>query len=188
MSERQQDLRYKKAEQRLLTSLEQLLKQGKPIKVCELCRHAGMFESTFYRHYRSLHDLISQKEKQIIRQFDQVLARASRRQDDLPRIIQDTLIFIHKNRADLRLLAYISHDKILLSLMAKLQPLTTRHWQPYTPSKRAFIFDVYSHEVVAVITTWGQQEDFATDHLIRHEHDIIYLTETAVKRLNYLVS
>lgn len=188
MSERQSDLRYQKSEQRLLQSLDQLLQQGKMIKVCDLCRQAGVFESTFYRHYRNIQDLINQKEQQLMQRFDRVLARARRHHEDLAQLVKDTLIFIYQNRTDLRLLSHIDHDKIPLAIMSKLRPLTTTHWQPYAPQKLALIYSIYSHEVAAVLTTWGEEEDFATTRLARHKHDIIYLTETAIKRLKYLVA
>lgn len=187
MAERQQDLRYQKSEQRLFKSLEKLLQQGKIIRVCDLCRQAGIFESTFYRHYHSIQELICQREDQMLREFDQVLAKANRRHEKLPRVVDDTLIFIYKNRADFKLLSYVDHDKMPLAIMQKLRPFATSHWEHYAPKKLSLIYHVYSHEVVAILTTWGEQEDFATNRLARHEHDIVYLTETAVKRLNRLV-
>lgn len=144
------------------------------ITVQEICRTAGVNRSTFYLHYETIGDLLTECAQQMNRQFldymtenssDFVSRLRTCPQEELylitPRYLLPYLNYVADNR---RLFATALRHADTLELDASyralfrhvLEPILERYRVP--PPQRPYMMAFYLKGIMAVITTWLEQD------------------------------
>lgn len=161
-----------KMDQAFLARLEK--KEYAYITVKEICEKAGVNRSTFYLHYETMEDLLSESTEYMNSQFLEYM-KSNRESfmekmshgtaDDLylitPQYLEPYLQFIQKNR---RLFLTAIRKSQVLRLQESydalfrhvLNPILERYHVP--EGKRKYILSFYVNGIMAVISEWLQND------------------------------
>lgn len=182
MAKRKSDARFLKSEKLLISAVTAEIRGSKNVTITDICRRAGVFESTFYRHYRGLNDMIKSCENKILKDFSQLIAIATKENLPIEQLFRKWAFFIYRNR-DMLCLSIAANQLNLLMIMIKnLWPIATVGWRS-SPQKMQQIYLIYSYEIAGVWLEWAEQEHFATEKIPTHIQELSYLTRTALQRL-----
>lgn len=152
------------------------------ITVKELCERAGVNRSTFYLHYESLSDLLSECVEYIIGNFQTYFAgKANSFPEDLefagttdlilvtPEYLAPYLTYIKENQKTFR--AGVLHGKHLQSadIFSKLfqhifNPILEKFHCP--ENERKYVINFYINGIISIIMTWLEQDCQDSEALI----------------------
>ena len=147
---------------------------------------AGISSSTFYRHHKSVYNLLDDYEQIILSQFNRFMQELFDYEEaSFRQIVYRTLIFIMLNKDVIRVVA--SHDNFLIiyyMVSALKDKVKSIRFQTETMER---LFNVYAFEVCGVIKNW--HEDGYSEYVLpKIEKDILYLTSTINERLGKLIN
>lgn len=166
------DRRYQDTERKLVQALIKILQNQKHATIDLLCRQAGVVKSTFYRHHRTIQELIKARENLILKR----LARTKLK------TIEDTAVFIYLNRQDFRLTIESGDVEFIKQLLTILRPILTPNWRRYSSKIDDALFEIFKYEILGDLSLWSH-ESFSRDTIRRHIRTVTYLSNTARLRL-----
>jgi AcrR family transcriptional regulator len=157
---------------------------GAKLSIKIVIRRAGISSSTFYRHHKSINNLLYDYEHMIMENFRKFVQEpAGHKKTNFRQVIYRMLVFIMLNKRIIKVVA--SRDNYLIIYrMVK----TLKNWivmAKYLISDENRIFDIYVCEVCGVIKNW-HEDDYPECVLMKIENDIVYLTLTIGDRLGKL--
>jgi len=125
------DLRIEKTRRAIRNALLTLLseKELEKIKVSELCRLAEIDKSTFYLHYRDLHNLCSYLQQEMVCRFFSCIPLPAASLEDLP-VFFDELRRVMANEWDDCSLLFSGTQRLMLPIMLE-QEFKKRFFELY---------------------------------------------------------
>lgn len=181
------DKRFLRSDKLILRALVISLhrKHTVSIKVIDLCRIAKIATSTFYRHYRNVDEVVENYEEKLRRKIHRKMTRLS--PTTVPRkIFRNLLLLIYQDRIYFKIALEREQVQILKDIIQGLTGFQeiARCCQNMSPMKRV----IFEHEILGLITMWGEQDNFDLDLVEYYAFQINQLCETAPRRLNWLSS
>ena len=176
--------RYENTEREFLTSYINITSK-KPHSVCihikEILKMTNRSESTFHRHYHSIDEIVTKKEKKVLKEYQSLLQKFRQKNPTLRQITRSLLFFIRSNQEFFSIILMQNNQDFFEHFMGKLKPFIKRNW--FDNDNK--IYRLCVGEIFLVLKSWGDQ-DFDIDELGKAIEDIIYLIETAKPRLGPL--
>lgn len=172
--------RFKKTEIAILmafSSVKGILSVSRLIKVACISR------STFYRHHKTIYEIIPDYEKFILKKYRSYTYHLIKiKSIRLKTLYERTLTFMVAYREILQFLYEHGSTNLNESMLLLLKPKIISVSKISHPE----IFDIYIKEVATVINKW-QQDGFNKNEISPTVHKIMYLTDTARTRLGPVV-
>ncbi|MBR3220549.1 TetR/AcrR family transcriptional regulator [Candidatus Saccharibacteria bacterium] len=162
------------------------IKSGGQVTVARICRRAGVFVSTFYRHYHNLGGLITMHENNLIRDFEKLIEVAKNNQLPVEHLFKKWAWFIYQNREAFYLSVLVNQLSLLMLMTERIRPLTTAGWRS-SPQKTAQVYLIYSYEVAGIWIDWAEREQFNVEQIPKRAKELSFLTRTALQRLGGVV-
>ena len=139
MAKREDDARFLNSEKLIIGAAATELRQGRTITVTGLCRRAGIFASTFYRHYHNLDDMIDACGKRLLADFKALVKQAQQQRLSKEVFFLQWGMLIYQNQDAFYLLATARKLSVPLMMLYALKPFTTagcaaplRDWPKFT--------------------------------------------------------
>ena len=175
------DKRYEETEKEFLSSYLKAKKQ-KPYSICihiaDILKIAKRSESTFHRHYHSIDEIITKKEKRVLKEYRQTLQKFRKKSFSTRQIIQNILFFVRENQDFFKVVFLQNNQDFFEKFMGELKPFIKKNW--FDNSNK--IYQLCVGEIYIVIKNWGEI-NFNVDKLEKTLNDIVYLIESARPRL-----
>lgn len=177
------DARYEKTEAAIFDGLVKIITKNPraiSIRPSELAKKSGISASTFYRHYKTVDDILNKYEKRLLKKYRARFNYQKLKASTPKQTFHQVLFFIFSNRKIFT--AYLGRgDHRLLYLM--LSELKPKIYTAYNfPKNSAQIFDILFYEIYSLIEKWNQN-GFTSVDLDRILSNIIHLVETSRQRL-----
>lgn len=172
---------YSDTEKRILRALNNKLKEKRisSIKTNEISREAGIANSSFYNHYRSLSDLLERNEKKILEDIGQEVRKLLRKKDySIEKGYELILLKLYQHRDFLSIIIKIEGSDFFQKMSLKLKPFITRKWIGYGASVDEKIFRQLSANITEEIKIW-RSERFSPNKISKHAHNLTTLTNNA---------
>ncbi|MBR1802241.1 TetR/AcrR family transcriptional regulator [Candidatus Saccharibacteria bacterium] len=171
---------YFGTEQRLLHAAAKVLKEKHAlgVKTREISREAGLANSSFYIHYKSLSDLIDKNEAKILDAIDHVIDREQKVGSSTETILRNILFVLRKHQDVLDIVIGSENLSLPLKAMAKLRPLITRSWNSYGEKADDAIYRLVEFQFMAEVSIW-KSEDFSIDTLSKHASHLAFFSANA---------
>ena len=187
MAKRENDARFLKSEKLMIGAATEEIGSGRPVTITSICQRAGIFTSTFYRHYRSINELVETCSENLLQGFNVLLNEVDKERLSMEKLFKKWAWFIYQNREAFMLSILMDQKDLLLSMMRELRPVATLNWRS-SPQKTAKVYLIYSYEVIGIWMNWAKQEKFNIDKIVPHAQELNFLTRTALQRLGGLAS
>jgi AcrR family transcriptional regulator len=147
------------------------------VRVCDISKEAGIANSSFYGHYKSLSDLIDKNQKKICSGLDHIIEReASSR--DFDGLYKSILLYLYAHREFLDIIVQSRNVDLPLAVLDKLRPIVTKGWNHYGSDVDNSIYCLFELQCMAEIAIW-QKEGFSIDALGLHAHHLSYFSINA---------
>lgn len=183
MVKNKNDARYQKTEDAILSTLLKFLRQ-RPHTLClspsKLAHLSGISTSTFYRHYKNIDDVLTSRERQILKKYRQLLHRLKAEDLTLKQIFRHTLFFIMRHHYIFSLSISHYHCRLLEAMFFDLRPIVRA--KCHLPKGQQIILDIYFSELRGLLEKWADHAFSATE-LDDILDSMIYLAQTARTRL-----
>ena len=146
------------------------------------CAHIS--RSTLYRHHKIVQNIPKDYERYLADIYAKRMKKYSHKKHiSLKFIYFRTLIFIYNHRKVFLTLFKEERKDVIKEMLLNLRKEVANKWgQNYISDK---LYNVYANEVVGIIETWSKN-NFSRKRLDIALGDIMFLTETAPKRLSGL--
>lgn len=177
-------MRFWETEKRIFDVYFDLRHKDVNITPGNLAKIVGISRVTLYRHHFSISRIKQDYEKMLFREYKKFMGRV---RDTLPadRLLYKMLLFILKYKKACKLLLEDGNEKLMRDMLTHIRPgIATTYSFAKMPT---IIFKIYTSEIYALITDWGERE-FTEGELAIVHHDMVYLTRTVPKRLGTLQS
>ena len=173
----EKDKRYQKTEQLLFDAFRKTVVSGVTIPCpTSLTRKAGVSRSTFYQHYKNPLEIYRRHKTRLFHRFNNISAKLVENHADVTTILRRLLIFIYQNQDFFSLDLTKCNCTATIKILDTLKPELTKTW------RTADFFGIYAHELIGVLKSWREQ-NFDDTTLEKTLSELVYLTETAEKRL-----
>lgn len=155
------------------------------LSVSSVIKRAGISSSTFYRHHKSINNLLYDYECLIMDRFCQFVQESTGFHGlNVRQVVYRMLVFIVVNRKIIEVVADRDNFFIIYNMVKSLKNRITLTGRIIRGSNR--IFDIYACEVCGVIKNW-HENGYSEGVMMEVENDIVYLTLTIDDRLGKLV-
>ena len=150
----------------------------------KIAKLAHISRSTLYRHHRKVQSIPKDYEEYLLAVYKRRM-RIFLKKPDIPLkiLILRTLIYISSNKEIFKVLLSESRSEVIKKMLDILEPKIAKKWLPYKNKDK--IYKVYENEVIGIIEAWAKQ-NFSDKKLRSVLNDIIYLTDSAWRRLSVL--
>lgn len=146
-----------------------------------IAKRAKISRSTFYRHHKAPHSIPSDYKNYLLSSFScKISPLLKKKEPPMQLIFLRALVFIHGNRNVIRILFIEGHKEVVADIIDRIKVQLLVGWHYSCCSDR--FYQVYKNEIVGIIEVWAGR-DFAIDGLGEALDDILFLTQTAPKRL-----
>lgn len=176
------DKRYEETEREFLASYLKA-KKRKPYSICiritDILKIAKRSESTFHRHYRSVDEIVTKREKKALKEYRQTLQRFRKKSPTVRQIIQNALLFIRENQDFFKVVFLQNNQDFFESFMGELKLFIKKNWF----DNNSKIYHLCVGEIYLILKNWGET-NFDIDKLEKTLSDIVYLIESARPRLS----
>ena len=170
-------------DKRFLHSEEAIIRSFLSIRNCvsvdSLVSRAQISRSTFYRHHKSIKNIVLDYEDYLLNRFMNTMSEW-RGNKDLKFYYKQMLIFIITNKKILLFLIQHGEKSVLEGLIVKLEPTIMEIIRFPKRTETALI--VYRYEILGLLEEWAKEE-FTEENLERVLKNIVYLTTTMKERL-----
>lgn len=178
------DARFRKNEEAILKAFFDC--GSSKYSVAGIARRARIDRATFYRHHKTVYEIVPDYEKVILARFNQFLQGISGREDmTLRTVYYRLLVFILKNRVVFVMFIKERRIGVIGDMIKILIPKVGEECRLFGDLGR--VFRVYIGEIVSLIVEWGE-DGFQEKEIMRLLDDIMYLTKTIRGRLLPLIN
>lgn len=142
---------------------------------------AKISRSTFYRHHKTIHSVVSDYERYVLKKYIKILSKIMHKRDvEIKILYRQMLVFMMVNKKVLLFLLKNNNGEVVRKMIRKLEPSVVEECRWPKESKK--MFEIYVNEIFGVVEGWSK-ENFAEGRIEVVLGDIMYLTETSRKRL-----
>ena len=152
------DIRILKTKGKFRRALLDLLsvKSLNQISVCEICQKAGVNRNTFYAHYASAEDLMSEVQASFTRELVDCIRIKGEYITSVENLLEITLSFV-KNNKDMCTLIFSGGGFMITDILNEIYPSVVASWRRSTGLSEAdaqSLFQFISGGSVSVIKDW----------------------------------
>ena len=175
------DRRFRKTEDAIMGAFYVV---GEFSNLADVIRKAKISRSTFYRHHGSMQKIVFDHEEYLMSRYLRIV-RSRRKKKSIGKkdVFRQMLVFMMVNKKVLLVLLKNGNGEIVRRMVRALRPRIMRAYKWSNCSGK--VFEIYVNEILALIQDW-EKNMFSEDELDRILWEIMYLTETAKKRLRPL--
>lgn len=173
------DARFRKNEKAILEAFFNCDKS----KYCvtEITKRAGIDRATFYRHHKTVYEIMSDCENEVLVKFSYSLQNALDREGmTLKTIYYQLLIFVLKNYDIFVIFIKERRMGVVGDMVQMLIPKIRKEYGLFGDLGR--VFRAYIGEIVGLVEEWGEN-GFKEEEITSLLNDIMYLTKTIRCRL-----
>ncbi len=152
--------------------------------LADVIKKAKISRATFYRHHGSIQKIVLDYEEYLMSRYLRIVKnRRKKKNIGKKDVFRQMLVFIMANKKVLLVLLKNGNGEIIRRMVRALKPNIVRVYKWSKCSGR--VFEIYVNEILAIIQDWAK-DMFSEDKLDKVLWEIVYLTETAKKRLRPL--
>lgn len=154
---------------------------GRECSVNWIVKKVGIDRATFYRHHRSVYEIVPDYECYIMTKFERFVKTLMEKDGiHLRQMYNQTLMFILRHRKIMKVLIEQSGIRVVEAMILQLKPRMVVDCRALGYSERAF--KVYLGEVVCLIREWSMA-GFNEKEMPMLISNIMYLTGSVRERL-----
>lgn len=173
---------YRGTEKHILRALSKILKQHSPIRIktCEISKAAGLANSSFYIHYKSLSDLVVKNEAKLLAGLEELLNRQACEQNSLESDFRNILLYLHQYRDYLTVVTHAKNLALPVAALNLLKTVIERDWSDYGCHTNNCLNRILCAEFIAEFSLW-HDEAYSVDTIPEHAHRFAYFTQNTPK-------
>lgn len=171
MNEQTLDRRVRKTRTQLRKCLSILLETKKiqNITVKELAQMADINRGTFYLHYKDVYDLLDHIQKDLLRDFENILTTIAPDTDNLVPFIEALFLFIYRNKDMSKIFLHEDLEANFSSeLRSKLQICVFNKYKVFIKQKNMPYFELYYDFIISgtigLLVRWVDSEFQMSPH------------------------
>ena len=171
MNEQTLDRRVRKTRTQLRKCLSILLETKKiqNITVKELAQMADINRGTFYLHYKDVYDLLDHIQKDLLRDFENILTTIAPDTDNLVPFIEALFLFIYRNKDMSKIFLHEDLEASFSSeLRSKLQICVFNKYKVFIKQKNMPYFELYYDFIISgtigLLVRWVDSEFEMSPH------------------------
>ena len=171
MNEKTVDRRVRKTRSQLRKCLSILLETKKiqNITVKELAQMADINRGTFYLHYKDVYDLLDHIQKDLLRDFENILTTIAPDTDNLVPFIEALFLFIYRNKDMSKIFLHEDLEASFSSeLRSKLQICVFNKYKVFIKQKNMPYFELYYDFIISgtigLLVRWVDSEFEMSPH------------------------
>ena len=171
MNEQTLDRRVRKTRTQLRKCLSILLETKKiqNITVKELAQMADINRGTFYLHYKDVYDLLDHIQKDLLRDFENILTTIAPDTDNLVPFIEALFLFIYRNKDMSKIFLHEDLEASFSSeLRSKLQICVFNNYKAFIKQKNMPYFELYYDFIISgtigLLVRWVDSEFQMSPH------------------------
>lgn len=158
-------------------------------RVRDFSKYVGIYTSTFYRHYASIPEAIASRDQAIYNDLKKCVSSKN-----LRIIFYRLFTYLGDNKLYFRNAEHhLNLEMLKIFAMENLRPIVLAYWshgkgKPITGANSQFImriYRIYCFELLHEYYEWVFAENFSNQLVDKHIKYLLYLTDTACRRLNY---
>ncbi len=172
------DKRYKEIEEKIL---QLFFEYGYNLTASIVAKELGVSRSTFYRHHKTVQDIIPDYVKMLTSDLDMECQGCN--EECIQIFFERILIFIVRERELFLIFLKMKNREVLVLILLKNEKMILKYADFRVEAGK--VYNIYIGEVVAVVTEWGEN-GFLCDEINVVLGDILYLTRTMKVRLGPL--
>ena len=179
-----EDARFRKNEEAILKAFFDCGQDR--LSVTELARRADVDKATFYRHHKTIAQILVDYEEYILLEYEGFICGVLDKDNVSARVTYyRMLIFILKNQKIFAILLERQRTAAVMKMIGSLVPKVVDEYRLYGDLER--VFRVYVGEIVGLIEEWTER-GFREDEMMELLDNIMYLTKTIRLRLLPLIN
>ena len=179
-----EDARFRKNEEAILKAFFDCGQDR--LSVTELARRADVDKATFYRHHKTIAQILVDYEEYILLEYEGFICGVLDKDNVSARVTYyRMLIFILKNQEAFAIFLEDQRMAIIMKMVGVLVPRLKEEYKLYGNLER--VFRVYIGEIVGLIEEWIER-GFREDEMMELLDNIMYLTKTIRLRLLPLIN
>ena len=171
MNEQTLDRRVRKTRTQLRKCLSILLETKKiqNITVKELAQMADINRGTFYLHYKDVYDLLDHIQRDLLRDFENILTTIAPDTDNLVPFIEALFLFIYRNKDMSKIFLHEDLEANFSSeLRSKLQICVFNKYKAFIKQKNMPYFELYYDFIISgtigLLVRWVDSEFQMSPH------------------------
>ena len=171
MNEQTLDRRVRKTRTQLRKCLSILLETKKiqNITVKELAQMADINRGTFYLHYKDVYDLLDHIQKDLLRDFENILTTIAPDTDNLVPFIEALFLFIYRNKDMSKIFLHEDLEASFSSeLRSKLRVCVFNKYKAFIKQKNMPYFELYYDFIISgtvgLLVRWVDSEFEMSPH------------------------
>lgn len=173
------DARFRKNEEAIIKAFFDC--DGGRYSVAEIAQRAGIDRATFYRHHKTVYEIMSDCENETLAKFSCLLqSLLSREGISIKAIYYQLLIFVLKNHDIFVIFIKERRMGVVGDMVQMLIPKIRKEYGLFGDLER--VFRAYIGEIVGLVEEWGEN-GFKEEEITSLLNDIMYLTKTIRCRL-----
>lgn len=181
LEKRMKNRAFRRTEEKIL---EAFIKGNDNLSMTKMAKKAGVGRSTLYVHHHATKEILPDYERYMLVEYAAVAKKRLRMKNvQIKSLYFDMLIFILQNRKNFNLFLEFGRTEVFEKMIEKLEnKIVAAEGLPKNSKK---VFRIYAGEVTKVIVDWCEK-GFSDKEIMRTLTDIMYLTDSAGKRLSPL--
>lgn len=188
------DERYLRTEAKIQNTVDTMFEQKRAVtKVRDFCVSAGISPATFYGHYRSIGEVIFERDSREVENLLRHLKNIRQKTNNPLKteiIFQKTFHYINQHKTYFKSAAIRDNISLYKELTMILEPILLENWHDYHKwdenrgAKLEKICHKLAFEVAGEYNEWIRFEKFDRNRITPHTKHLIYLANTACQRLD----
>lgn len=178
LERRLKDKRFRKNEESIL---DVYLGELDDLTMKKIAKRAGISRSTVYEHHHAIKEIVLDYERYILKEYTRIVRERSQKEDvPLKSFYLDMLLFILKNKKVFRMFLKLKDREIIMKMFGELEDKIIEDER--LPKNSTRMLRILKSEMAEIIFEWGEK-GFPKKEVERVRREIVYLSETALKRL-----
>lgn len=150
-----------------------------------IAQKSKISRSTIYRHHGRPQNIPRDYEEYLLHLYQKKMGKILNKKGiDLKTLFLRTLIYIYSNRKTIKVLFSSGRSEIIKKILKTLKARILIVWN--LTGDLDELYCIFENEIIGVIETWSKQ-GFRANFLDTTLNDIVQLTNTAPKRLAFLI-
>lgn len=180
MIRKMKDRRFRKTEEAIF---KVFMAKSCDMSVDMVIKKVGISRSTFYRHHKSVYQILPDYEQFILDIYEEFLNRTTKRKAEAKIMIWRTLCFIFSHKKLIWNIIDRDNGVIIYKMLIYLRPRILAPKQRWTNAEK--IYHIFACEVCGVVIDW-RENDCVEGKFEEAAADIAYLTDTIQERLGWI--
>lgn len=173
------DKRFREVEEKIL---QLFFEYGYGLTAKMAAMKLGIARSTFYRHHKSVHDIMPDYARTILADVRTECKGCS--EECVRSFFRGVLIMIVHQKVIFLIFLKMRNREVLVLILLKNQTMLLKYADFKVEAGK--VFNIYIGEVIAIMAQWGES-GFNYEEISLVLSDILYLTKTMKRRLGPLL-